>query len=235
MRDLLLTLAEVEVLFNVLWRVGYSCEDMGSSCKMRGEQMYKRLHCSPLFKLFLSVFCNLHVLSLENVLWVYCQCSFGTAYIAFVIWWDINKKRNRGKLSQRRIFLEQLGNALVKPQTERIWCLPRASTAAAAIVRDIQTETNTLPPPIVQTAGKKFRRCQVCPTQKDSKTSLTCFQYISARSMHTLSVVQATSLTVDVKNCSVFWLSDWWSHYDSQFHKWAKIFMKTVQDTLILI
>ncbi len=94
-----------------------------------------------------------------------------SAYNAFVIWCEINKDWNRGKLSQRRIFLEQLGNALVKPHIERRQCLPRASPAAAAIVKDIQKETSTSTPP---TAGKKRGRCQVCPTQNDSKTSMTC-------------------------------------------------------------
>ncbi|KAF7228037.1 serine/threonine-protein phosphatase PP2A-like [Nothobranchius furzeri] len=77
------------------------------------------------------------------------------------MWREINKDWNGEKLSQRMIFLEQLGNALEKPQIERRPCLPRASTAAVVVVRDIQTETNTQIPPVAQTAGKKRGRCQV--------------------------------------------------------------------------
>lgn len=66
-----------------------------------------------------------------------------SAYNAFVLWSDINKDWNSGKLSRRRIFLEQLGYELVKPHIERRRCLPRASTAAATVVKDIQMETHT--------------------------------------------------------------------------------------------
>ncbi|KAL6456600.1 hypothetical protein MHYP_G00351440 [Metynnis hypsauchen] len=97
-----------------------------------------------------------------------------SAYSAFVIWSEINKDWNSRKLSRRRIFLEKLGNALVKPHIERRRCLPRASTAAATVVRDIQTGTHTSTPPVVQTAGRKRGRCQVCPKRNDSKTSNTC-------------------------------------------------------------
>lgn len=77
----------------------------------------------------------------------------------------MNKDRNREKLSQRRIFQEQLDNALVKPHIERRGCLPRASAAATAVVRDIQTKTNSPVSPIVQTTGRKRGRCQVYPTR----------------------------------------------------------------------
>ena len=97
-----------------------------------------------------------------------------SAYNAFVIWSEINKDWNSGTLSRRRIFLEQLGYALVKPQIERRRCLPRASTAAATVVKDIQTETDTPTPPVDQTAGRKRGRCQVCPNRNDSKTINTC-------------------------------------------------------------
>lgn len=79
-----------------------------------------------------------------------------SAYSAFVIWSEINKDWNIGKLSRRRIFLEQLGYALVKPHIERRQCLPRASTAAATVVKDIQTETHTPTPPVVQTTGRSY-------------------------------------------------------------------------------
>lgn len=97
-----------------------------------------------------------------------------SAYNAFVIWSKINKDWNIRKLSQSRIFLEQLGYALVKPHIERRQCLPRASTAAATVVKDIQTKTHTPTSPVVQTTGRKRGRCQICPYRNDSKTSNTC-------------------------------------------------------------
>lgn len=50
-----------------------------------------------------------------------------SAYNAFVIWRALNPERNRGKLQRRRLFLEELGKALVRPQIlvpcerERCW------------------------------------------------------------------------------------------------------------------
>lgn len=93
-----------------------------------------------------------------------------STYNAFVLWSEINKDWNSGKLSRRRIFLEQLGYKLVKPHIERRRCLPIASTAAATVVKDIQMETHT---PLVQTACRKRGRCQVCPNRNDTKTSNT--------------------------------------------------------------
>jgi len=97
-----------------------------------------------------------------------------SAYNAFVLWREINKDWNSGKLNRRRLFLEQLGYALVQPHIKRRETLPRASAAAATVVKDIQRETHTPTPPVAQTAGKKRGRCQVCPTRNDSKTSNTC-------------------------------------------------------------
>jgi len=41
-----------------------------------------------------------------------------SAYNAFVIWMALNPEWNRGKLQKRRLFLEDLGKALVRPQIE---------------------------------------------------------------------------------------------------------------------
>lgn len=84
---------------------------------------------------------------------------------------EINKDWNRGKLSRRRNFLEKLGYELVKPHIERRRCLPRASTAAATVMKDIEIETHT---PVFIAAARKRGTCQVCPNRNDSKTSNTC-------------------------------------------------------------
>lgn len=67
-----------------------------------------------------------------------------SAYNAFVIWMAVNKDWNRGKLQRRRLFLEELGKALVRPKTLRRQCVPR-TPASAAIVRRIQEENAGTP------------------------------------------------------------------------------------------
>ncbi|CAL9706202.1 unnamed protein product [Knipowitschia caucasica] len=73
-----------------------------------------------------------------------------SAYNAYVLWTAINQKWNAGKLYRRRLFLEELGKALVTPKIQI---------------------TNQHP---VDTGGKKRKRCQVCPSREDSKTSTSC-------------------------------------------------------------
>ncbi|KAI7802694.1 putative piggyBac transposable element-derived protein 4-like, partial [Triplophysa rosa] len=95
-----------------------------------------------------------------------------SAYNAFVIWREINHDWVDGKLNRRRIFLEQLGQALVRPHIERRRSLPKTS-AAAAMVKEIQA---TQPRPAVASPpqGQKRSRCQVCTHRNDCKTSTRC-------------------------------------------------------------
>ena len=62
-----------------------------------------------------------------------------SAYNAFVIWMALNPEWNRRKLQRRRLFLEELGKALMRPQIQRRQHAPR-TTASAAIMRRIQEE-----------------------------------------------------------------------------------------------
>lgn len=62
--DLLLTPAEVEMIFPALWRAGYSRKDIGSSCKIKEEQTYISLHGSPLSSLC-SVYTAIYTLALS--------------------------------------------------------------------------------------------------------------------------------------------------------------------------
>ncbi|XP_070300249.1 piggyBac transposable element-derived protein 4-like [Salvelinus sp. IW2-2015] len=59
-----------------------------------------------------------------------------SAYNTFVIWMALNPDWNRGKLQRRRLFLEELGKALVRPEIQRKQHIPR-SPASVAIVRRI--------------------------------------------------------------------------------------------------
>nr|XP_023697146.1 piggyBac transposable element-derived protein 4-like [Paramormyrops kingsleyae] len=105
-----------------------------------------------------------------------------SAYNAFVIWMSLSPEWNRGKLQKRRLFLEELGKTLVRPQIGRRRHLPR-TPVSAAIVRRIQeeddgatscqiTEPSPADPGIV--AGNKKKRCEVCGPKMDRKTQYTC-------------------------------------------------------------
>ncbi|XP_060786554.1 piggyBac transposable element-derived protein 3-like [Neoarius graeffei] len=68
-----------------------------------------------------------------------------SAYNAFVIWSEICQEWNAGKLFKRRMFLEELGKALVVPHIERRKSMPRTPTAAVT-VREIQDSASTSTP-----------------------------------------------------------------------------------------
>ena len=119
---------------------------------------------------------------------------------AFVLWSHIHQGWNSTKKNKRRMFLEELGNSLVKPHIERRERVPR-DPEAAAFVRQLQsspstpstpsatqresasasssaspasTPTRTAPTPD-RPPGSKRKRCQVCPSSKDRKTNVLCF------------------------------------------------------------
>ncbi|XP_060780363.1 piggyBac transposable element-derived protein 4-like [Neoarius graeffei] len=62
-----------------------------------------------------------------------------SAYNAFVIWMSLHPHWNEGMLQKRRLYLEELGKMLVRPQIGRRQHLPR-TPVSAAIVRRIQEE-----------------------------------------------------------------------------------------------
>ncbi|KAL6460692.1 hypothetical protein MHYP_G00306580 [Metynnis hypsauchen] len=106
-----------------------------------------------------------------------------SAFNAFVIWMALNPEWNRGKLQKRRLFLEDLGKALVRPQIEQRQHVPR-TPASAAIVRRIQeenagalstqpTEPQSTKAEVVNTSNKK-KRCEVCGPKMDRKTQYMC-------------------------------------------------------------
>ncbi|XP_060754181.1 uncharacterized protein LOC132864778 [Neoarius graeffei] len=98
-----------------------------------------------------------------------------SAYNAFVIWSEICPEWNAGKLFKRRMFLEELGKALVVPHIEQRKSMPRTPTAAAT-VREIQDSASTSTPVREVSAGskRKRKRCQICKPAVDVKTSSTC-------------------------------------------------------------
>ncbi|XP_067248688.1 piggyBac transposable element-derived protein 4-like [Chanodichthys erythropterus] len=94
-----------------------------------------------------------------------------SAINAFVVWREINPSWERGKSTQRRIFLEQLGKALVSPLMERRQHLPRAPASASILKR--QWDSSNAPGPSTEPQPKRTR-CQVCPRAKDAKTDKQC-------------------------------------------------------------
>eukprot|EP00066_Takifugu_rubripes_P014261 XP_011603527.1 PREDICTED: piggyBac transposable element-derived protein 4-like [Takifugu rubripes] len=108
-----------------------------------------------------------------------------SAYNAFVIWMALNPEWKGVKLQKRRLFLEDLGKELVRPQIERRKHIPR-TPASAAMVRRIQkenagalstqpTEPQSAEPEVVNTSNKK-KRCEVCGPKMDRKTQYTCIK-----------------------------------------------------------
>ncbi|XP_052360982.1 piggyBac transposable element-derived protein 4-like [Oncorhynchus keta] len=107
-----------------------------------------------------------------------------SSYNAFVIWREVKPDWMPGKRNKRRVFLEQLGKALVKPLIQRRQHLPRTE-AASALVKVLQSATaappeqqrqGTAAAPLVApaTGASKRKRCQLCPPKKDSKTHTVC-------------------------------------------------------------
>ncbi|XP_071244833.1 piggyBac transposable element-derived protein 4-like [Salvelinus alpinus] len=115
-----------------------------------------------------------------------------SSYNAFVIWREINPDWMPGKRNKRRVFLEQLGKALVKPLIRRRQRLPRTE-AASALVNVIRGERVSAearpqaleravglaaaaadPAPAARLEASKRKRCQLCPPKKDAKTHTAC-------------------------------------------------------------
>ena len=94
-----------------------------------------------------------------------------SAYNAYVLWTEINQQWNASKLYRRRLFLEELGKALVTPKIQTR-ARPAQSLAAAAVIEKVKLRSPNQHP--VDTGEKKRKRCQVCPSREDSKTSTSC-------------------------------------------------------------
>ncbi|XP_029697657.1 piggyBac transposable element-derived protein 4-like [Takifugu rubripes] len=102
-----------------------------------------------------------------------------SSYNAFVIWRETNPNWMSRKYNKRRLFLEQLGKALVTPLIERRKPIPRTE-ASAAVVKAIQSAGAPDQPEDPATTAtsparpSKRKRCQFCPQKKDCKTHTVC-------------------------------------------------------------
>ncbi|KAG7470514.1 hypothetical protein MATL_G00114660 [Megalops atlanticus] len=97
-----------------------------------------------------------------------------SAYNAYVVWMAINPGWNQGKNFKRRLFLAELGKALVTPLIQRRQHLP-CTPASASLVQSLQAPGVTAPATAApqQGQGQKRKRCKLC-APRDVKTSLTC-------------------------------------------------------------
>ncbi|KAL4007576.1 hypothetical protein ACER0C_001428 [Sarotherodon galilaeus] len=97
-----------------------------------------------------------------------------SAYNAYVLWTEINQHWNAGKLYRRRLFLEELGKSLVTPKIQ-MRVRPAQSPAAAAVIEKVKcAPSNQFAVDSVEPGIKKQKRCQVCPSREDIKTSTVC-------------------------------------------------------------
>ncbi|KRX34329.1 hypothetical protein T05_16304 [Trichinella murrelli] len=81
-------------------------------------------------------------------------------------------QHHRRRLHKRRLFLEELGKALVQPELMRRKTLPRTAAAISAVkrLRKDTEQPSTSGITDTDTGGKKRARCQLC-VQSDNKTS----------------------------------------------------------------
>lgn len=106
-----------------------------------------------------------------------------SSYNAFVIWRETKPDWMPRKRNKRRVFLEQLGKALVEPLIQRRRHLPRTEAASALVkilrsataAPDQQRQEPAVDPRAAPALGaSKRKRCQLCPPKKDSKTHTVC-------------------------------------------------------------
>ncbi|XP_016384135.1 uncharacterized protein LOC107720816 [Sinocyclocheilus rhinocerous] len=97
-----------------------------------------------------------------------------SAYNAFVLWMEINHSWNKGKKYRRRLFLEELGKALVAPLMKRRENIPRTPASQNMVMEAQASSSPAKATHLAPVTPAKRKRCQVCDRKKDTKTSLTC-------------------------------------------------------------
>ncbi|CAM4571666.1 unnamed protein product [Leuciscus chuanchicus] len=81
-----------------------------------------------------------------------------SALNAFVLWSEINPAWNAGKTFRRRIFLEELGKALVSPQIERRKSVPRGAASLRMLNQIRQPSSENIPGTSTATPSTKRKR-----------------------------------------------------------------------------
>ncbi|KRY10248.1 PiggyBac transposable element-derived protein 4 [Trichinella patagoniensis] len=98
-----------------------------------------------------------------------------SAYNAYVLWTEKHPTWNARRLHKRRLFVEELGKALVQPEMMRRKTLPRTAAAKSAVerLRKDAEQPSTSGITDTDTCGKKRTRCQFC-VSSDNKTGVRC-------------------------------------------------------------
>lgn len=102
-----------------------------------------------------------------------------SAYNAFVLWMDINPSWETQKTNRRRIFLQDLGRALVTPHLQRRERLPRLPNSINMII-EAQAAPEDIQRCIPPVSDPKRKRCEPCNRstnggkRRDTKTRMTC-------------------------------------------------------------
>lgn len=86
-----------------------------------------------------------------------------SSFNSFVLWSAVDPSWNQGKTFRRRLFLEELGKALVMPQMSRRQRIPRTPSTSTMMEDQQQGDPNT----------KKRKLCVSC-TGKKKKSATTC-------------------------------------------------------------
>ncbi|XP_060755546.1 uncharacterized protein LOC132866787 isoform X1 [Neoarius graeffei] len=94
---------------------------------------------------------------------------------AYVVWTAIDPTWNQGKCFKRRLFLAELGKALVTPLIQWRQHIPR-TPASASLARSVQAPAAALAALPQKGQGQKRRRCEFC-APRDNKTSLRCCKF----------------------------------------------------------
>ncbi|XP_045064895.1 piggyBac transposable element-derived protein 4-like [Coregonus clupeaformis] len=100
-----------------------------------------------------------------------------SSYNAFVIWRELNPTWMPGKRNKRRVFLEQLGKALVTPFIQRRARLPRTE-ASAALIKAVQRAIVISPGGITPPQHRTTHRPKHPTPHNPGSSSLQCTSHI---------------------------------------------------------
>lgn len=97
-----------------------------------------------------------------------------SALNGYAVWTAIDPTWNQGKSFKRRLFLAELGKALVTPLVQPCSHIPHTQ-ASATLVRSVRATARATAIAVLpqQDGGRRRKRCELC-TPRDLKTSLRC-------------------------------------------------------------
>ncbi|XP_071235666.1 piggyBac transposable element-derived protein 4-like [Salvelinus alpinus] len=116
------------VLMSTLHRDGRICEQEHQKPEIIMNYKARKGGVNNLGKLVTGYSCKRRTLRWPLV--IFLNILDISVYNAFVIWMAFNPDWKRGKLQRRRLFLEELGKALERPQIQRRQHIPRTSASA---------------------------------------------------------------------------------------------------------